>query len=249
MDKIKGNANKNNSLFITHAPIILFDTETTGLFPGSDEIIELGAIALVRGTGNAIIREELNCLIKLPEGKSLSAEITKITGITEEMLEAQGVTQQEAAGRFMEAVKILTKTLPKNDTRRVLFIAHNAHFDMGFLNAFLRKNQHGLTAQFDVLDTLTVLKDRKPYPHKLSDAITHYNLDNEAENSHRALDDVKALYAVLSAMAKEAGDLHKYINLLGYNPKYGVEGEPVSERARYKPQPFNSPVKLYEECS
>jgi DNA polymerase III epsilon subunit-like protein len=97
-----------------------------------------------------------------------------------------------------------------------------------------------------MLDTLTVLKDRKSYPHKLSDAITYYGLD--ALNSHRAPDDVKALYAVLSAMAKEAGDLSRYINLLGYNPKYGVEGDPVSERVRYLPQHYDSLMKLYEQA-
>ena len=234
--------NKNKSLFASHSPLILFDTETTGLLPeADDEIIELGALVLLRNADGSLIREELNCLIKLPEGKTVSEEITKITGITEEMLETQGITQQEAAGSFMEMIQ-------KTNPARILFIAHNAHFDMSFLNAFLRKNGHDLTGQFDVLDTLTVLKDRKQYPHKLSDAITYYGLDAQAENSHRALDDVKALYAVLRAMAKETEDLQEYINLLGYNPKYekyGAEGK-VSEKVTYKPQPFNSTVKLYK---
>jgi DNA polymerase III epsilon subunit-like protein len=133
----------------------------------------------------------------------------------------------------------------RTDPRRILFIAHNAHFDVSFLTAFLRKNGYD-DLEFDVLDTLTVLKDRKSYPHKLSDAISHYNLEDQAANSHRALDDVKALYAVLSAMAKEAGDLPRYINLLGYNPRYGVEGEPVSNLVKYLPQHYGSPMTLYE---
>ncbi|MCL2391086.1 MAG: 3'-5' exonuclease [Oscillospiraceae bacterium] len=230
--------NKSSSLFCTHNPIILFDVETTGLSSDVDDLIELGAIILSLNQKNTIAKEELNCLIKLPEGKHLSAEISKLTGITNEMLETQGLTQQDAANTFVDMIE-------QSSPDRILFIAHNAHFDISFLNAFLRKNGHSnLADQFDILDTLTILKDRKSYPHKLSDAITHYKLNEQVENNHRALDDVKALFAVLSAMAKETGDLPKYINLLGYNPRYGAPSNRIPH-AVYVPQSYNSPTKLY----
>jgi len=229
-----------NSLFHTHNPIIIFDVETTGLSADVDEVIELGAIMLVRKPTNTIVKEELSCLIKLPESKRLSAEITKLTGITSEMLETQGLVQQDAANMFADMVR-------RSNPGRILFIAHNAQFDLGFLTAFLCKNGcNDLVSQFDVIDTLTILKDRKQYPHKLSDAITYYNLGNRAKNSHRALDDVNALFAVLSAMSKEADDLPRYVNLLGYNPKYGVSGERIPHVV-YMPQGYDSATKLYEQ--
>ena len=46
---------------------------------------------------------------------------------------------------------------------------------------------------FHYLDTVTVYKDRRAFPHKLENAITEYGLANKVKNSHRAIDDVKAL--------------------------------------------------------
>ena len=83
---------------------------------------------------------------------------------------------------------------------------------------------------------MTIFKDRREFPHKLADAIEAYHLGDSVENSHRAIDDAKSLLAVLQAMDKERPDLIKYINLFGYNPKYGVNGKPIPG-ITYKAQP------------
>ena len=46
-------------------------------------------------------------------------------------------------------------------------------------------------------------------------------------------------------MEEECDDLYKYINLFGYNPKYGVSGTKISS-VTYKAQAYNCPKKLYE---
>ena len=63
-------------------------------------------------------------------------------------------------------------------------------------------------------------------------------------NSHRAVDDVLATAAVALEMEKERDDLHLYINLFGYNPKYGVDGRKISS-ITYKPQPYDPVQPLY----
>ena len=83
---------------------------------------------------------------------------------------------------------------------------------------------------------MTVLKDRKEFPHRLNHAVEHYGI--EEVNFHRAIDDTKALYNVVQAMVKERPDLEEYINIFGYNPKYGVSG-PVFPFITYKRQYFN----------
>jgi hypothetical protein len=87
------------------------------------------------------------------------------------------------------------------------------------------------------LDTMAVLKDRKNYPHKLKDAVEYYKV--EEVNFHRAIDDTKALYYVALAMKSERDDLYEYINVFGYNPKFGISGVkfPFIE---YKPQPYHN---------
>ena len=96
----------------------------------------------------------------------------------------------------------------------------------------------------DKLDLLTVYKDRKPYPHKLCNAIEAYGLSGKVVNSHRAVDDVIATVAVMEEMEKENADLERYVNLFGYNPKYGVDGKPIGT-VTYKPQPYNPTKPLY----
>ena len=96
----------------------------------------------------------------------------------------------------------------------------------------------------DKLDLLTVYKDRRSYPHRLSNAIDAYGLSGQVVNSHRAVDDVIATVAVMREMEKERDDLHQYINLFGYNPKYGIEGKPIGT-VTYKPQGFEPKQPLY----
>ena len=51
--------------------------------------------------------------------------------------------------------------------------------------------------------------------------------------------------AVMKAMEAETDDLMNYVNLFGYNPKYGVEGKPIGT-VTYRPQRFDPPKPLYE---
>ena len=87
-------------------------------------------------------------------------------------------------------------------------------------------------------------KDRRPYPHKLASAIEAYGLSGKVVNSHRAVDDVIATVAVMEEMEKENPDLMRYVNLFGYNPKFGIDGKPIGS-VTYKPQPYNAVAPLY----
>ena len=49
---------------------------------------------------------------------------------------------------------------------------------------------------------------------------------------------------VMKEMEKERDDLMCYVNLFGYNPKYGVEGKPIGS-VTYKPQSYNPSKPLY----
>ena len=127
-----------------------------------------------------------------------------------------------------------------------LLLAYNAHFDLSFLFYLLmRSGDATILKGKDKLDLLTVYKDRKPYPHKLCNAIAAYNLSGKVVNSHRAIDDVLATVAVMEAMADELDDLDRYINLFGYNPKYGIDGKPIGS-VTYKPQSYDPRAPLYQ---
>ena len=61
--------------------------------------------------------------------------------------------------------------------------------------------------------------------------------------SHRAIDDVLALYEVTKAMSEERDDLTDYIDLLGYNPKYGITGQKLRQ-ITYMPQSYKLGCRL-----
>ena len=108
----------------------------------------------------------------------------------------------------------------------------------------LRDGDPAILKGKDKLDLLTVYKDRHSYPHKLCHAIEVYALADRVVNSHRAVDDVLATVEVMKAMESEKADLECYVNLFGYNPKYGIEGKPIGS-VTYKPQRFDPPAPLY----
>ena len=64
-------------------------------------------------------------------------------------------------------------------------------------------------------------------------------------NSHRAIDDGLATLAVMEEMEKEKDDLERYVNLFGYNARFGLEGRPISS-VTYKPQGYDPKNALYE---
>jgi len=215
--------------------VIIFDTETTGISCVKDEIIEIGIMKASLGEKEAFVERKDDLLIRLSDGRRLPAFITELTGITDDMLLQDGVSKADAAQCLASYF----------GAERTLLVAYNAQFDLCFLYYFLRSfGRADMLKGVKMLDAMTVYKDRRPYPHKLKNAIEAYRL--EGENTHRAVDDAAATLELLYAMANEQDDLHNYINLFGYNPKYGVSGPKISS-VRYVPQGYHETCRLYEK--
>lgn len=164
--------------------------------------------------------------------KALPRKITQITGITDALLESRGVAEKQVALDLKERL-----------SDDVLMIAHNAQFDLSFVYFLLKRyfpdEADNLVANADWLDTLTVLKDRKKYPHTLKDAVEYYELEDV--NFHRAIDDTKALYEVYNELKNQRNDLDEYKNTFGYNQKYGINGKRFGF-INYWPQKFHDDI-------
>ena len=222
------------TLFEKYDRLVLFDTETTGLQFSRDEIIEFAAVVVEQRDGKPAIMQEYDQLIALSPGGFVPPKITELTGISTQDLQEKGLPKTRVARDVCEMMQGNT-----------LLLAYNAHFDLSFLYYFLLRHGDPMVLKGkDKLDLLTVYKDRRSYPHKLCNAIEAYGLSGKVVNSHRAVDDVIATVAVMEEMEKERSDLMNYVNLFGYNPKYGIDGKPIGS-VTYKPQPYNPQKPLY----
>jgi DNA polymerase-3 subunit alpha (Gram-positive type) len=159
---------------------VVFDTETTGLNAREDTLIE---IAAVRMKGREIVGQFASLID--PERK-LSAKISELTGITEDMLVGQPKLKPvlEQFREFAEGA---------------ILVAHNAEFDVGFLGqCALRLGMPAWTQP--VIDTLALA--RALYPgeknYRLKTLTQKFNV--ELINHHRALADAEATAKVFAYM-------------------------------------------------
>ncbi|MEG0180893.1 MAG: 3'-5' exonuclease [Romboutsia sp.] len=152
---------------------IVVDLETTGLDPYKGcEIIEIGVTEIK----NNEIGRNYSRLIK-PEG-IIPKFITDITNISNDMVQNEK-SLDEVLPKFREYVG--NKTV----------IAHNAKFDLKFLNYYL--DEMGLEPINNHICTLELLKQNKEYKgknKKLETACEYYNIENK--NAHRADSDTLA---------------------------------------------------------
>ena len=223
------------TLFAKYDKLMLFDTETTGLQFSRDEIIEFAAVVVEQVNGVPTVTREYDELVALSPGGFVPPKITELTGISTQDLRERGLPKTRICRDIAEMV-----------AGNTLLLAYNAHFDLSFLfYLLLRHGDPAVLKGKDKLDLLTVYRDRHSFPHKLCNAIEAYGLTGQVVNSHRAVDDVIATVAVMKAMEEERNDLMSYVNLFGYNPKYGVDGKPIGS-VTYKPQRYDPVSPLYE---
>ncbi|MFM5884335.1 MAG: PolC-type DNA polymerase III [Novosphingobium sp.] len=178
---------RENDLSILPEQFIVFDLETTGLDSRKHEIIEIGAIRVNRDGQN---HETFETLAK-PTGK-IPTKITSITGITNDMVHADGVTIAEALSDF----KLFAGNLP--------MIAFNSSFDEAFLQASCRSVS---MEQFSNPMYCALQLSRRAWPgrksYRLSELASDGNLALDSE--HRALGDCKRTMIVFAAAASTLG--------------------------------------------
>lgn len=149
----------------------VFDIETTGLSNQNDKITEIGAVKIRNGEIIDTYNQLINPEIPIPE------KIVDLTGITDEMV-ANKPKIEDVLHEFIEF------------SEGSVLVAHNASFDMGFIEVNAKKL--GLEIKAPVLDTLYLARVLFPElkNHKLNTLSKH--LDVPLENHHRAVDDAKA---------------------------------------------------------
>ncbi|PTR30936.1 DNA polymerase III epsilon subunit [Luteibacter sp. OK325] len=173
---------------------IVLDTETTGLEAHlGHRLVEIGAVEMIgrRPTGNHF-HTYLN-----PQ-RAIDEEASKVTGIKDEHLVDKPLFI-EKVGEFLDFI------------RGAELIIHNAAFDVGFLNAELKRagEHYGQIADYaTVLDTLLMARQMYPGQRNSLDALCkRLGVDNTKRDLHGGLLDAQLLADVYIAMTTGQGGL------------------------------------------
>lgn len=150
---------------------VVFDIETTGLSPHSDNLTEIGAVKVQ----NCEIVDSFSTFVN-PK-MDISYQIQELTRITNEMVK-DAPSLEEALPKFLEFAK---------DS---VLVAHNADFDTGFI--YQKCQQLGLEYNFEKVDTLTLARI-------INTNLKRFSLDKVCKEMgvvlaghHRAVNDAQA---------------------------------------------------------
>ena len=165
---------------------VVYDTETTGFNAASgDQMIEIGAVKIQNGTIIDRFDEFIN------PGRHIPDKITELTEITDEMVKDAG-SEEEVTKRFLE----WTGDSP--------MVAHNAKFDISFIENAMRKYNLGEFTN-TVIDTLELSRalDQGFARHSLSALVKRYNVPFDEESHHRADYDAEGTALVFYKMCQK----------------------------------------------
>lgn len=153
---------------------VVFDTETTGLDPETDRIVQIAGVRLRGGRDTG---ERFETLVN--PGRSIPPKSSAIHGISDKMVrDAPDMTGALTAFRdFCEGATL---------------IAHNAPFDMGLLHA--AEEETGQRFDQPVMDTilLSAMLWGQAAPHSLDALVARLGIDLPPEKRHTAMGDAEA---------------------------------------------------------
>jgi DNA polymerase-3 subunit alpha (Gram-positive type) len=151
---------------------IVVDIETTGFKKDTDQITEIAAIRIENNRVVDKFETLINPLMKIP------AQITQLTGITDEMVKVMP-TIQEVLPNFIDFVK------------KDILVAHNAIFDIGFLNYNLNKHLNKSLENKNICTLNLARKLITSIPsYRLASLCNYFDIKNDY--AHRAMSDVHA---------------------------------------------------------
>ncbi len=204
---------------------IVFDTETTGLNPfQGDRMVEIGCIELVN---------------RFPTGKTFHYYFNPERDMPEQAFKVHGLSIEFLKDKPLFADKVDELIAFLGDD--VALVAHNAMFDLGFLNAELERAGRGAVSRERIVDTLLLARRKHPgAANRLDDLCVRYAIDNSRRTKHGALLDAELLAEVYIELI---GARQAQLGLSQTAAPVRIAGEPIVLRER----PVPLPPRLSEE--
>ncbi|MBO0766471.1 MAG: DNA polymerase III subunit epsilon [Hyphomicrobiaceae bacterium] len=159
---------------------IVLDTETTGLDAANgDRLIEIGCIEIVN---------------RIPTGREFHRYLNPERDVDPDAVVVHGLTNEflREKPRFAEVADEFLAFITDAP-----LVAHNAIFDLGFINAELERASRPILASSRIVDTLALARRRHPAgPNTLEALCRRYGIDLSQRTKHGALLDSMLLASV-----------------------------------------------------
>lgn len=118
--------------FRGYLPVVI-DVETGGFNCKTDALLEIAAVPiLMNSEGNLIPAETIACEVEPFEGANIEESALQFTGIEIDHPDRNALQEKDALKEIFQPIRKLLKT---QNCKRAILVAHNAHFDLGFVNA------------------------------------------------------------------------------------------------------------------
>lgn len=198
---------------LNEATYVVFDVETTGLSAVNNDLIQIAASKMYKGN----IVEQFDEFIN--PGHHLSAFTTELTGITDNHVR-NAKPIEEVLRMFQDFCQ---------DT---VLVAHNATFDVGFMNANYERHGMPIITQ-PVIDTLEFARNLYPEykRHGLGPLTKRFQVS--LEHHHMANYDAEATGRLLFIFLKEARENHNLTNMMDLNTKLIAEDSYKKARVKH----------------
>ncbi|EHJ56559.1 DNA polymerase III polC-type [Streptococcus urinalis FB127-CNA-2] len=201
------------SMPLKEATYVVFDVETTGLSAVNNDLIQIAASKMYKGN----IIEQFDEFIN--PGYPLSAFTTELTGITDNHV--------RGSKPIIEVLKAF-----QDFCQDTVLVAHNATFDVGFMNANYERNGLALITQ-PVIDTLEFARNLYPEykRHGLGPLTKRFQVS--LEHHHMANYDAEATGRLLFIFINHAFDKHGISDMIDLNTKLVAEDSYKKARVKH----------------
>ena len=118
---------------------VVIDVETGGFNAGTDALLEIAAVILeMDSQGNLQIKDSYSKNIEPFAGAVVEQAALEFTGI--DIYDSERMAEEEGEA-LREIFRPIRREITETGCTRAVMVAHNAHFDLGFVNAAVDRNQ------------------------------------------------------------------------------------------------------------
>ena len=193
---------------------VVVDVETGGFNAQTDALLEIAAVILgMDEEGNLIRRETTFAQVTPFPGANIEKAALEVNGIKVDNPLRMAVSEREALDKIFKPIR---QAVSENGCTRAILVGHNAHFDLGFLNAAIARSgvKRSPFHPFSVFDTAT-LGGAALGQTVLARALVAAGLGHDQSEAHSAIYDAEKTADLYCLIVNRLRPIYESVKPLG----------------------------------